>query len=621
MRKHLIALVVGIAFATVGAYLVLIKAPTKEQVEGPVRIHDQSREGEIERDEIWSGEILVTDSIEVPSGVTLTIEPGTRVEFKHYRLDNTVPNPGGYIGMSIKGVLKAIGTPENRIWFTSDSPAPRNGDWGMIYFYDAEEGSIIKYAIIEFGKHAVDMWNSSPTIANTIVRWNNWDGIMLESCYSPLIENCMIYQNGYSGITMEQFNENVVVRHNLIDRNGSSGINHMTASSVIEHNLIVGNQDGISLLDNSFALARYNTIRGSRGAAIWSETGASSAVFQFNTIENNPFALRGLEFSPFTLNFNNFLSSEDVEIGLDEEAVGQVNAENNWWGATEESEIAAKISAGPQVTVNYLPYLTERVGKDPETGEQITAEITFDYVDLKPYDLGYTPGDQAKDRYPYVLPDDDTRRIVKRISSGPEMPWSLAWGDNYLWMANNLDGVCKLDPNTGEVVDSFPPPGLRQQAMTFDGEHLWISDFPPCKVYEINPNNGEVLFSFSYDELYPDGLLGLAWDGEFLCLTTAGHPPGLVKFDRSGNFIQEIDIEGGCDGLTFDGEHFWVASAERIYKLNSAGDIVGSITAGSSDGTWSLAWDGQYLWSGERTNEMWDDNKIFKLEILEVQPL
>jgi hypothetical protein len=31
-----------------------------------------------------------------------------------------------------------------------------------------------------------------------------------------------------------------------------------------------------------------------------------------------------------------------------------------------------------------------------------------------------------------------------------------------------------------------------------------------------------------------------------------------------------------------------------------------------------LAWDGQYLWSGERTNEMWDDEKIFKLEILQV---
>jgi len=76
-----------------------------------------------------------------------------------------------------------------------------------------------------------------------------------------------------------------------------------------------------------------------------------------------------------------------------------------------------------------------------------------------------------------------------------------------------------------------------------------------------------------------------------------------------------------ANGLTFDGEYFWAPGrVGKIRKIDRTGRIVGWISAGGSIGTWDLAWDGQYLWSGERTHEMWLDDKIFKLEILEVQP-
>jgi hypothetical protein len=38
-------------------------------------------------DEIWRGEILLTGDVEIPQGVTLTIEPGTIIRFTAQRDD------------------------------------------------------------------------------------------------------------------------------------------------------------------------------------------------------------------------------------------------------------------------------------------------------------------------------------------------------------------------------------------------------------------------------------------------------------------------------------------------------------------------------------------------------
>jgi len=342
--KFLVAAIIVAALIAGCSYLVLKKvseeAPLLPENVPPGVV---TKAGKLEQDETWSGEVLIVDLVEVPAGITLTIEPGTKVKFKHYR--HGYRDPEERMSLNINGKLMAVGTPDQPIWFTSDADEPMNGDWGTIRFYDAENGSIIKYAVVEFAEYSgINMWNSSPTISHTIVRWNNHEGIYAEYYSSPTIEYSMIYQNAFNGIAMEQFNENVVIRYNYIAYSGSSGIHHMASNSTIEHNVIVG------------------------------------------------------------------------------KARGEVSAENNWWGTPDESAVAGRISAGPQVTVSYLPCSTERVSENPEIGEQITTNITFDYADLKPYDLGYTPGDQAKDRYPWVLPDDSTRRIIKRISSGDEMP-------------------------------------------------------------------------------------------------------------------------------------------------------------------------------------------------------
>jgi hypothetical protein len=251
----------------------------------------------------------------------------------------------------------------------------------------------------------------------------------------------MIYQNANNGIAMEQFNKNVTIRYNMIFQNGQSGIHLMASTAIIEHNLIIANNNGISLMDHSFANIRYNTIQENHLAGIFFETDRPSAIVQYNTIKNNSITVGGMEFHSLKLNFNN-LANKEAEISPEENAYGKVNAVNNWWGTTDETAITDKIRTVPHVAINYFPYLTVPVSREPETGEEITSKIQFDYKDLRPYDLGYIPGDQEKDRFPWVLPDDETRRIVKRLPHGEEFPWSLTWAEGYLWMANDL-GIFK----------------------------------------------------------------------------------------------------------------------------------------------------------------------------------
>jgi len=177
----------------------------------PVRIHNASKSGTLTRDEIWSGEIHITDHISVPKGVTLTIEPGTVVKFKHYR---GYKEPWKRPGLVVEGTIKAVGTPEKQIWFTSDAEEPINGDWEGITLENTKN-SEFKYVIVEFGEMGIEQFDSEVTISNSIIRWNNAEGLYAERS-KPIFSYNTLYGNGYHEIALEQYNENVQILYNII---------------------------------------------------------------------------------------------------------------------------------------------------------------------------------------------------------------------------------------------------------------------------------------------------------------------------------------------------------------------------------------------------------------------
>jgi parallel beta-helix repeat protein len=506
--------------------------------------------GTIYDDETWSGEILVTDQIFVPPGVTVTLLPGTVVKFQHYR---GYREPSKRLGMDIQGALIAEGTPQNRIWFTSDAPDPINGDWRMLRFVHANERSVLKYTIVEYALQGINLWDSSPLISHSIVRWNNWEGIYLESYCHPLIEYNMIYQNGYNGIAMEQFN-NAVIRYNIISSSGTNGIHIDASTAVVEKNIVMENHaNGLSVDDHATLIATDNTLQDNGGSGIGIGEGANQVTATGNLFVHN------------------------------QQDIGQY---------------------GPEAVVINTP----------GSG---AGSLRFDYLDLRPHDLGYTPGDPAKDRYMYVYPgSDETRKVIQKIGEGLGLTWSLAWDGNSIWTATLNGDVFELNPRTGAVLNHWTFPGVQPWGMAFDGANLWINDFAEKKVYQMD-RQGQVLSTF----VIPDtvgGAKGLAWDGTNLYLM-GWTSPVIYRLNKQGQEQGRIYIQGGYvgGGLTWDGAYFWAPGGRGISKISTDGEIVGGIYA-ASEGTWDLCWDGTYLWASQRTNENWLDAKIFKIEVLSV---
>jgi len=230
------------------------------------------------------------------------------------------------------------------------------------------------------------------------------------------------------------------------------------------------------------------------------------------------------------------------------------------------------------------------------------------------YALGYIPGDPELDRYMYVYPDDETRRIVNKIGERLGLTWSLAWDGEYIWTATLWGSIYKLDPQTGEVVRQFTAPGSQPWGMTFDGEYLWLVDFAEKRMSKLDPSTGEELAT--YPTLDPvGGCKGITWDGTYLYVM-GWTSPTIYRMDREGNLIDTIELDGdGGGGIAWDGSYFWVPAGGKIVKYAPDGHAAGWIYP-ASEGTWDLTWDGQYLWAAQRTNENWPDAKIFQLEIL-----
>ena len=166
--------------------------------------------GFIGSDTTWSpatcDPYIVTGSIIVQTGATLTIQPGTRVKFDSQK------------ALTVQGTLVARGTAASPITFTSNVANPAKGDWGYIHFTDTSidatfdgdgnytGGSALQYVIVEYAggssvsdNAAVRVDASSPYLDHNTIRKNKTTGINVANSGRPRISANAISDNGISG--------------------------------------------------------------------------------------------------------------------------------------------------------------------------------------------------------------------------------------------------------------------------------------------------------------------------------------------------------------------------------------------------------------------------------------
>ncbi len=229
--------------------------------------------GLISVDTIWDAELIqVQTSVEIAENVTLSITPGTRVEFE------------GFFRLLVRGRLWAVGEPDQRIIFTASEEQQIEG-WDGIEFLNvpalndssrlehchlshavaradkygtarAQTGGAVsivgvnKLAIAaceftnnraEYGAAIYCGYGSSPVLAGNLIHHNTalWNGSALFSVYAypKLINNtivdntCLAESEFHLGTAVENFNGKIVLLNNIIRGNAT---NHYSGAQLVE---------------------------------------------------------------------------------------------------------------------------------------------------------------------------------------------------------------------------------------------------------------------------------------------------------------------------------------------------------------------------------------------------
>ena len=210
---------------------------------------DTTISGPISSDTTWSpdGGVYIIDSyFSVPSGVTLTIEPGTIIKAKTTALG----------GPSIYGNLIAEGTSELPIYFTSISDDSIGGDTGN----DATTtGAVGQWQGLYF------KGGSTGELDHVVVRYAGQGGfgfgdfIGIENDGGTLtIKNSLIDQNNQHGIWQRAgvlVLENTVISNHLFGLTIWSGITTVISNDFVsnsQYGLHASGGDSLNLTDNNF---------------------------------------------------------------------------------------------------------------------------------------------------------------------------------------------------------------------------------------------------------------------------------------------------------------------------------------------------------------------------------
>lgn len=169
---------------------------------------------------------IVVGNTLVESNTLLIIEPGVEIKF----------NNGFYL--KIQGEIKAIGSPQNKIHFTSNDLSPNPEDWENIWLVGTtvsfdnnnnyNSGSIFKNCIIEFARKGLFVDDAQIYIDSCELK-NNSSGIDFRNIDNSIIINCAIYNNNngtsisYDSWYIDNFT-NVKFINNHIFQNINTGL-------------------------------------------------------------------------------------------------------------------------------------------------------------------------------------------------------------------------------------------------------------------------------------------------------------------------------------------------------------------------------------------------------------
>ncbi len=194
----------------------------------------------VEADAEWRGTVRIGGVVHVRKDATLTIAPGTRIEFGPERFGIRDEHEGFFApGIRVEGRIVAEGTKEAPIVFTPGGRTARPGEWDKILF-QFSGGNRFRHCVFEGARYAFHAHFSEITVRDCLFRENE-EGVRL----------------GASRVTIED---------SVFTRNEVRGINFRECRNTIRRNLVYENGDGIFLHSkDSLSVIRENAVYANRG--------------------------------------------------------------------------------------------------------------------------------------------------------------------------------------------------------------------------------------------------------------------------------------------------------------------------------------------------------------------
>ncbi|MSP64723.1 MAG: fibronectin type III domain-containing protein, partial [Bacteroidetes bacterium] len=271
----------------------------------------------------------VTDNIQIPTGITLTIKAGVIVKFY------------GGMGIVVKGNIIAKGTKDSVINFTKYSGT----NWNSISI-TSNDTSVFYYCKLNYGVNSIAV-----------------DGSNYSFHPSLIVNKCWISNNIESGVYV-RFTQGFISIDSSYFLNNSTGVyfNWLLSASKLSNSVIwKSSQYGIRCNVSQFDINKNEIYENKIG--IYFTSNQTNFIKQNNIINNdigifNDYT-NGTSYT--TVNFNNI--TRNILYNFKNGSSSGFSFPNNWWGSAQINNIDSlildekdNISLG---LVNYLPFLSK----------------------------------------------------------------------------------------------------------------------------------------------------------------------------------------------------------------------------------------------------------------------
>jgi len=165
-----------------------------------VSVYSTATAGVIASDTVWKGEVLISEDILIPEGITLTVMPGTIIKVAPSESTKTEPEYMSHLTeITVRGTLKAEGTEGSPVVFIIKKEN-RSDSWaGLIIDGGTADLRWCRIQDAETGIYAI---NGVINIEDSIIRGNHYGFVAQGEKTVVNIKNTLIEENDYGIFTL-----------------------------------------------------------------------------------------------------------------------------------------------------------------------------------------------------------------------------------------------------------------------------------------------------------------------------------------------------------------------------------------------------------------------------------